>query len=73
MTYKIEYLEDAMDCETCGGNWATGYVITKDGVEVISKRPYAHCYNDITYSSSEALMDILKLEGIEVEECDERY
>lgn len=67
MTYKIEYLYDEHDCDTCGCSWAEGYKIYKDDVLVIDKSPSAYCYSSVDHPQSEAAFDILKLERIEVE------
>ena len=67
MAYKIEYLYDEHDCDTCGYSYAEGYKIYKDDVLVIDKSPSAYCYSSVDHPQSEAAFDILKLERIEVE------
>lgn len=69
--YKIIWLEDNSDCEICGGNYACGYKIEKDGKVLVDKTPYAHCFSGSSdYNPSEAYTDILKDAGIEVVEED---
>lgn len=74
MTYKIKYLVDEHDCDTCGWSSAEGYIIYKDGVVVVDKSPVAHCFGGSDYPHSSATFEVLKLEGVEVlieDECDE--
>lgn len=66
MTYKIIRLYDEADCETCGTNYADGYVIEKDGEVVIDKTPTATCFGGGDYSDNDPYKDILVMEGIEV-------
>lgn len=68
--YKIIWLEDSHPCETCGSNYAAGYVIEKDGQIIVAKTPVAHCFSGSDYNPSEAYTDILKDAGIEVVEED---
>ena len=65
--YKIIYLTDSYDCETCGCNYAEGYQIYKDDELVVDKSPVAHCYAGINFDHSCAPFEILKLEGVTVE------
>ena len=65
--YRIEFMYDSYDCETCGGDYAEGYQIYKDGVMVVDKHPVAHCYDGNFYNQDEAYKDILKLEGVLIE------
>ena len=65
--YSIEFLSDDMDCETCGWSSATGYIIYKNGEEVVNKTPTAHCYDSESYDHENALLDILEHAGIKVE------
>lgn len=65
--YKILELRDSHDCETCGGDWATGYQIYKNGVLVKERKPFAYCWGSKSYERDLALYDVLKLEGVEVE------
>ena len=46
--YKIIYLTDSYDCETCGCNYAEGYQIYKDDELVVDKSPVAHCMTGLT-------------------------
>lgn len=66
MTYHIVFLEDVYECETCGYNYAQGYIIEKDGVVVVDKTPVAHCYSPTEYPQDGAYFDIFQLENIEV-------
>ena len=68
MKYKIVWLEDEHDCEICGWSSESGYVIYKDEDVVIENLPVAHCFDSVGYSSEKAFLDILKLEGISVEQ-----
>ena len=65
--YKIIYLTDSYDCETCGCNYAEGYQIYKTDELVVDKSPVAHCYDGINFDHSNAPFDILELERIKVE------
>lgn len=67
MNYKIVWLEDQHECETCGYSYAQGYKIYKDEKLVIDKTPISHCYDSLNYDQSNAAFDILNLEGIEIE------
>ena len=65
--YKIIYLTDSYDCETCGCNYAEGYQIYKDDDLVVDKSPVAHCYDGVNFDHTSAPFDILRLEGVVVE------
>ena len=67
MPYKVYHLVDTYDCETCGLDWAEGYIIEKDGKVVVDKTPVAHCYDGRDYSSDNPYKDIAELEGMEIE------
>ena len=66
--YKIVWLYDEHDCEICGWSSESGYVIYKGDDVVIDAKPIAHCFDSVGYSSDQAFVDILKMEGIEVEQ-----
>lgn len=65
--YTVIELEDSHECETCGGDWASGYQIYKDSVLMKERKPYAYCWGSKSYERDLALYDILNLEGIKVE------
>jgi len=73
MSYKIEYMQDDHDCETCGWCCAEGYKIYKNGVLVLDKSPVAHCYDSVNFPHDNAAFEILKLEGIAVEVNSDDY
>lgn len=66
--YRIVWLYDSHDCETCGWSGESGYIIFKGDVIVVDKKPIAHCFDSVGHNPDEAFLDILKLEGIEVEQ-----
>lgn len=70
MHYKIVWLEDQHECETCGYSYAQGYKIYKDDILVVDKEPGASCFNSLNYDHSNAAFDILNLEGIQIETMD---
>lgn len=70
MSYKIVWLEDQHECETCGYSYAQGYRIYRDEKLVIDKTPISHCYDPLNYDHSNAAFDILSLEGIQIETGD---
>lgn len=57
----VESITDSHDCETCGLEFASGYVISVDGVVAIDKTPYAYCYNETDYPEDGYWFDILGL------------
>lgn len=71
--YRIVWLYDSHDCETCGWSGESGYIIYKGDDVVVKKKPIVHCFSSVGYNADEAFIDILNLEGIEVEqeECEE--
>lgn len=73
MSYKIVWLEDQHECETCGYSYAQGYKIYKDEDLMIDKTPIALCYDSLNYDHSNAALDILNLEGIQVETTEVDY
>lgn len=66
--YKVQYLEDSIDCETCGSSFATGYIIECPDGEIIDRSPTAHCYDSVDYPIDGALKIILNKEKIILEE-----
>ncbi|QPB12225.1 hypothetical protein [Providencia phage PSTCR5] len=48
---KVTYLHDSMDCETCGGGYASGWLVEceKHPEANISLIPSAHCYDSVDY------------------------
>lgn len=73
MSYKIVWLEDQHECETCGYSYAQGYKIYKDEILVIDKTPISHCYDCLNYDHSNAAFDIISLEGIKIETAEVDY
>lgn len=66
MQIEIETMEDYHDCETCGGNWAYGGVVTVDGKEVLRREPIAYCYGVPSFSEHDLLVMALKKINVEV-------
>ena len=66
MKIEIETMEDDHDCETCGGSWAYGGVVTVDGKEVLRSEPVAYCYGASSFSEHELLVMALKRIGVDV-------
>lgn len=66
MKIEIETMEDNHDCETCGGSWAYGGVVTVDGKEVLRREPVAYCYGVPSFSEHDLLVMALKKIGVEV-------
>lgn len=64
--FEIVFMEDNHNCETCGSDYALGYVIKKDGEIVIDKTPVAACYDGAKYDQNEAYIDLIRLHDIEV-------
>ncbi len=60
-TIHVEALSDSHDCETCGGDFASGYVISVDGDIVVDKTPFAACYDGTHYEADGYWMEILEL------------
>ena len=69
-SYMIVWLEDHHECETCGYSYAQGYKIYKNDTLVIDKEPAALCFDSANYDHSNAALDILKIEGIQIETVD---
>lgn len=66
--YRIEFLEDSNECETCGWNSAEGYRIYLNDKVIIDKTPSASCFGGGDYYSHSPYKDILELIGIPVTE-----
>ena len=66
--YRIVWMYDEHDCEICGWSAESGYIIYKDDDVVVDAKPIAHCFDSVGYDTEKAFLDILKLEGIEVEQ-----
>jgi len=64
----IKWLEDYHDCDTCGGNWATGAEVTLNGEVLLNKVPKAHCFGGEHYTSDEIYLSILDKLEYKVEE-----
>lgn len=64
--FEIVFLEDNHNCETCGSDYAEGYVIKKDGVVVVDKTPVAACFDGSRYDQNMAYVELIRLTGIEV-------
>jgi hypothetical protein len=63
----IETTQDEYDCDTCGCSSAYGGILKLDGVEILSKEAYAHCFNVETWEVDELLALFLEKQfGIEV-------
>lgn len=60
-TIHVEGLSDSHDCETCGSDFASGYVISVDGAIVVDKTPFAACYDGTNYEANGYWMEILEL------------
>lgn len=65
---KIQWLSDEVDCETCGGNWASGANVYFDDKLVIEMKPVAGCYDGEHYDCEDVLHRILAELGHQVEE-----
>jgi hypothetical protein len=59
----IEWLEDSVDCQTCGSSLAAGARVTIDGVVAVELLPVAHCYNGRTYDSDDVYAAVLRHMG----------
>ena len=57
---EIETIVDDVDCETCGGNYAMGAKITLEGSSILHLKPFAHCYNGISYDDEEIYAKIVE-------------
>lgn len=66
--YKIVILVDYSDCETCGYNCDSGYVIYKNDEVLIDKTPFAHCYDGTNYEEHNPYKDILESMNVQIEE-----
>ena len=55
---KIEIItdDDGHECETCGGDWAEGGKVIVDGVEVLDRPAFAHCFDNSNYSPNDLLV-----------------
>jgi hypothetical protein len=65
---RIEWTSDNYDCETCGGSWAEGARVYKDGEVWLDLEPLAHCFGGANYPTNEVYNQILRALGHEVEE-----
>lgn len=57
----VTLLEEEKECDTCGWNYSTGYIIeyvTSVGVLVIEKNPSADCRNLSSYDEEDLINDI---------------
>ncbi|AQT25266.1 hypothetical protein PR1_81 [Providencia phage vB_PreS_PR1] len=54
---RVTRLHDSMDCETCGGGYASGWRIEcEEHPEVdINLVPFAHCYDSVDYDYIETV------------------
>lgn len=66
--YKIEFLSDYHDCETCGYSYDSGYVLYKNDEVLIDKTPHAHCYDGTNYEEHNPYKDILEYMSVQIEE-----
>jgi hypothetical protein len=65
---KIEWITDSVDCEQCGGNWADGARVHKDGDFWFELTPHAHCYDGDSYSERDVYAEMLKRLGFVIED-----
>lgn len=65
--YTIVWLEDEHECETCGYSYAQGYKIYKDDKLVVDKEPVASCFDSLNFDHSNAALDILKIEDVQID------
>ncbi len=56
----IKWLEDETHCETCGINYATGAVVSMDGVTVLEMIPVANCQGGKSWFESDILRAVLQ-------------
>ena len=74
MKIEIKTMADYHYCETCGGSWAYGGVVTVDGggvvtvdgKEVLRRETVAYCYVAPSFSEHDLLVMALKKIGVEV-------
>lgn len=64
MKIHFVWLDDGMDCETCGGGYADGGQVYIDDVLVVDMEPVAHCYDSISYSQFEVYEALYKHLGL---------
>jgi hypothetical protein len=64
-TINLEWITDYTDCETCGGSYAEGAVVTIDE-HVIDMAPFATCCSPVNYSNSQVYNAILEHLGHKV-------
>lgn len=68
LVVKITYLNDSMDCETCGGGWASGWSVEceqRPELEV-SLVPFAHCYDSTDFADVEHLYRAWIANGVKI-------
>lgn len=63
---EIKWIYDEHDCDTCGSSYAEGAIVKIDGKEALVLEPFAHCFDDQSFSETEVFEKILEHLGHEV-------
>lgn len=63
MKIDIEWIDDDIDCETCGMSSANGAVVKFDDETVIDMTPCAACYDGTSFSEYEVYSAIFEKLG----------
>lgn len=66
MKIEITTDYDTYECETCGTDYASGGIVTVDGIEIVNLPAAAHCYAGQSFSESDLLVIALRRMGHEV-------
>lgn len=61
---KIHHDYDDYDCDTCGSNFATGYILEIDGVEYSDIAASAGCFDSPSYHSLDVILYLLDIYNI---------
>lgn len=64
MKIHFVWMDDGMDCETCGGGYADGGQVYIDDVLVVDMQPVAHCYDSVRFSQSEIYYALYQAMGL---------
>lgn len=56
MKIEITTNSDYMECETCGGNWATSGTVHINGEMIIDIPASAHCFGGTNFNEDELLV-----------------
>lgn len=62
----IDWLHDSNDCETCGGSYAEGARVFRNGEFWFELTPHAHCFGGDNYDDEEVYRQIFERLGVKV-------